>query len=195
MGPWYKGVRRGGRKYRAYKAARFIPPAPFETAVDTDELLRAIIEFLRIWREHSPSKVSTSWGTIYRDERFPSIHQASLGWVASLPDEGSAKIFADLASAFHGTAVRHQALLFEDAAEAHAVQEGLARQGFRPMSELAMAKVGLHVCIVNWEVEIRLAAQDATADDFWIYMNATQPITRSSLHEVEHLRIFCHQPS
>src|SRR5207249_4297840 len=94
----------------ACKAGRFIPPAPFETAVDTDELLRAILEFLRIWREQAPSRVSTAWGTIYRDERFPSIHQANLGWVASLPDEGSAKILADLASAFHGTAGRHAAV-------------------------------------------------------------------------------------
>src|SRR5207244_11511795 len=114
----------------------------------------------------APSRVSTAWGTIYRDERFPSIHQANLGWVASLPDEGSAKILADLASAFHGTAVRHQALLFEDAADANAGQADLARQGLRPMSELAMAKVGLPACIVNPEVEIRLASEDATGDDF-----------------------------
>jgi len=163
--------------------------------VDTDELLRAIIEFLRIWREQSPSKVSTSWGTIYRDERFPSIHQANLGWVASLPDEGSAKILADLASAFHGTAVRHQALLFEDAAEAHAVQESLARQGFRPMSELAMAKVGLPACIVNPEVEIRLAAQDATADDFRILKIATEAAMGYSPQVVDQLWGFWHERS
>src|SRR5437867_1997332 len=139
------------------RAARFIPRVPFETAVDTDELLRAVIEFLRVWREQAPSRVPTSWGTIYRDERFHAIHQANLGWVASLPKEGLSKILADLAEAFRGTAVRHQALLFEDAAEAYSVQEELAGQGFRPVSELAMAQGGPAACIGNPEDEIRPA--------------------------------------
>src|SRR2546426_8346900 len=166
MGPWYKGGRRGGRKYRAYKAARFIPPAPFERAVDTDELLRAIIEFLRIWREQAASRVPTSWGTIYRDERFAAIHQANLGWVASIPEEGSAKILADLDEAFRDSPVRHRSLLFEDAEKAYGVQEDMARQGFRPVADLAMAKVGLPACIVNPDVEIRRAEDGAGADDF-----------------------------
>src|SRR2546427_10149140 len=103
--------------------------------MDTDELLRAVVEFLRVWREQSPSRVSTSWGTIYRDDRFPLIHQANLGWVVSLPEEGPAKILADLAAAFRDTAVRHHALLFEDAARAYVVQQGLARQGIRTRRE------------------------------------------------------------
>lgn len=139
---------------------------PLRTPVDTDELLRAVVEFLRVWREQSPSRVSTSWGAVYRDERFPLIHQANLGWVVAVPEEGPAKILADLAAAFRETAVRHQALLFEDAAQAYGVQEDLARQGFRPMAELAMAKVGLPACIVNPEVEVRSAAVGAPADDF-----------------------------
>ena len=166
MGPWYKGVRRGGRKYPAFKAARFIPPAPFETVVDTDELCRAVVEFLRIWREQAASRVPTSWGTIYRDERFAAIHQANLGWVASIPEEGSAKILADLDEAFRDSPVRHRSLLFEDAEEAYGVQEDMARQGFRPVADLAMAKVGLPACIVNPDVEIRRAEEGAAADDF-----------------------------
>ena len=143
--------------------------------MDTDELLHAVVEFMRVWREQSPSRVSTSWGTIYRDDRFPLIHQANLGWVVSLPEEGPAKILADLAAAFRDTAVRHHSLLFEDAAQAYAVQEDLARQGFRPMAELAMAKVGLPACIVNPEVEVRSVAAGAQAtDDFRILKIATE---------------------
>src|SRR5256712_25974 len=148
------------------RARRFTPPAPFETVVDTDELCRAVVEFLRIWREQAASRVPTSWGTIYRDERFAAIHQANLGWVASIPEEGSAKILADLDEAFRDSPVRHRSLLFEDAEEAYGVQEDMARQGFRPVADLAMAKVGLPACIVNPDVEIRRAEEGAAADDF-----------------------------
>src|SRR3989441_359166 len=92
----------------------------------------------------------------------------------TLPEEGPAKILADLASTFRDTAVRHKALLFEDAAQAYAVQEDLARQAFRPIAELAMAKVGLPACIVNPEVEVRSAAVDAPADDFRMLKIATE---------------------
>ena len=33
--------------------------------VDTDELLRAVVEFLRVWREQAPSRVSTSGFTMH----------------------------------------------------------------------------------------------------------------------------------
>ncbi len=141
--------------------------------VDTDELLRAVVEFLRVWREQAPSRVSTSWGAIYRDERFSAIHQANLGWVASLPEGGSAQILADLDEAFRGSIVRHRSLLFEDAEKAYAVQEDMSGQGFRPVTDLAMAKVGLPACIVNPEVEIRPAAEGPAADDFRILKIAT----------------------
>ena len=178
-----------------HRAARFIPRAPFETAVDTDELLRAVIEFLRLWREQASSHVPTSWGTIYRDERFHTIHQANLGWVASLPKEGPSKILADLAAAFRGTAVRHQALLFEDAAEAYTVQEELAGQGFRPMSELAMAKVGLPACIVNPEVEIRPAVEGAPAEAFRLLKIATESASGYSREVVDQLWSLWHDRS
>lgn len=177
------------------KAARFIPPAPFETAVDTDELFRAVIEFLRIWREQAPTRVSTSWGTIYRDDRFPAIHHANLGWVTSLPDQGSAKILADLATAFRGTSVAHQSLLFEDPAEAYTVQDELVRQGFRPMAELAMAKVGLPACIVNPEVEIRAAEEDPGAADFRVLKIATEAAVGYRQEVVDQLWGFWHERS
>src|SRR6266545_1737720 len=62
-------------------------------------MLRAVIGFLRTWREQAPAKVRTSWGMIYRDDRFPLIHQANLGWVMTLPKEGPKTIIADLALA------------------------------------------------------------------------------------------------
>jgi len=142
--------------------------------VDTDEMLRAVIEFLRTWREQAPAKVRTSWGMIYRDDRFPLIHQANLGWVATLPKEGPKKIIGDLADTFRGSAVPHQAVLFEDAEEAFSVQEEFARLGFRPTAELAMAKVGLPDCIVNPELAVRPVADEPVEDDFRFVMTATE---------------------
>ena len=144
------------------------------TAVDTDELLRAIVEFLQIWREQAPENVRTSWGMIYRDDRFPLIHQANLGWVATLPEGGPKKIIDDLANAFRGTAVPHHALLFEDAETAFGIQEEFARLGFRPTADLALAKVGLPDCIVNPELEVRPAADEPAANDFRSVMMATE---------------------
>ena len=145
---------------------RFIPSAPLAHAMDTDEMLRAVIDFLRIWREQAPVKVRTTWGTIYRDDRFPLIHQANLGWVATPPEGGSKKIIEDLGEAFRGTAVPHQALLFEDAERAFALQEEFVRLGFRPTAELALAKVGLPDCIVNPDLEVRPAAEGSALNDF-----------------------------
>ena len=110
-------------------------------AVDTDEMLRAVIDFLRIWREQAPVKVRTTWGTIYRDDRFPLVHQANLGWVATPPEGGSKKIIEDLGEAFRGTAVPHQALLFEDAERAFALQEEFhARKGLALLRVVSLLK-------------------------------------------------------
>lgn len=155
-------------------AARFILAAPLKRSVDTDEMLRAVIEFLRIGRDQAPAKVRTSWGTIYRDDRFPRIHQANLGWVSVLPDEGPTKILEDLDQEFRGTAVPHRALVFEDAETAFEVQDEFVRLGFRPTAELALAKVGLPDCIVNPELEIRPAAEGTAEDDFRSVMMATE---------------------
>src|SRR4030081_2725327 len=122
-------------------------------------MLRAVIDFLRIWREQAPAKVPTAWGTIYRDDRFPLIHEANLGWVASPSEGGPKQISEDLGKAFRDTAIPHHALLYEDAEAAFAVQEEFVRLGFRPTAELALAKVGLPDCIVNPELEVRPAAE------------------------------------
>jgi GNAT superfamily N-acetyltransferase len=154
--------------------ARFIRPGPLARPVDTDEMLRAVIEFLRVWREEAPLKERTSWGTIYRDDRFPLIHEANLGWVATPPEDGPAKLVEDLAKAFGGTAVPHQAFLFEDAQEAFEVQEEFVRLGFRPTAELALAKVGLPDCIVNPELDVRAASSGKAADNFRSLMAAVE---------------------
>ena len=137
-------------------------------------MLRAVLEFLRSWRELAPTKVRNAWGTVYCDDRFPLIHQANLGWVSSFPEEGPETILADLRKAFRGTRVRHEALLFEEPDKAFAVQEEFVRLGFRPTAELALAKVGLPDCIVNSEVEMRPAIDDAAADRFRSVMMASE---------------------
>ena len=147
---------------------------PFARFVDTDEMLRAVIEFLRSWREQAPTKVPTSWGTIYRDDRFPLLHQANVGWVLDPPREGPKRIRDDLARAFRGSAVTHESLLFEDADRAFEAQDAFARLGFRSTAELALAKVGLPDCIVNPDLVVRPATDDAILEDFRSVMGATE---------------------
>jgi GNAT superfamily N-acetyltransferase len=137
-------------------------------------MLRAVTEFLRTGWEQAPAKIRTSWGTIYRDERFPLIHQANLGWVSVLPNEGPIKLLEDLDREFRDTAVPHRALVFEDAQTAFEVQEEFVRLGFRPTAELALAKVGLPDCIVNPELELRPAGDGTAEDDFGSVMRATE---------------------
>ncbi|HEY5538276.1 MAG TPA: GNAT family N-acetyltransferase [Thermoplasmata archaeon] len=141
--------------------------------MDTTEMLRAVVEFLRTAREQAPTKKRTPWGTIYRDDRFPLIHQANLGWVSHLPADGPTKILADLDEAFRGTAVSHRTLLFEDAERAFEVQDELVPLGFRPTADLALAKVGLPDCIVNPDLELR-PAEGRASDDFRTIMMVTE---------------------
>src|SRR3989442_2077545 len=63
------------------------------------------------------------------------------------------------------------------------------------MSELAMAKGGPPACIVNPEVEIRLAAEDATADDFRTLKIATEAAMGYSPQVVDQLWGFWHERS
>src|SRR5947199_22776 len=73
---------------RGGPCGRFIPYLPYLSTVDTDEMMRAVLEFLRTARELAPIKVQRPWGTVYRDDRFPLIHQANLAWVSAVPDAG-----------------------------------------------------------------------------------------------------------
>ena len=150
-------------------------------------MLRAVIEFLRTWRQQCPAEDRTSWGAIYRDDRFPLIHDANLGWVSTVPTGGPEVILEDLDDAFRGTAVRHRALLFEDAEEAFAVQEAFVRLGFRATAELALAKVGLPDCIVNPEVEVRPAEDGPAAKGFRAVTMATEAASGYSREVLDQL--------
>src|SRR5438309_11717121 len=75
---------------------RFIPWAPLAFAVDTDQMLHAAVDFLHLWREQAPSKVPMTWGTIYRDDRFPpSPRRTWGGWrvLRRTVRRGSARIW------------------------------------------------------------------------------------------------------
>jgi ribosomal protein S18 acetylase RimI-like enzyme len=150
-------------------------------------MLRAVLDFLRTWREQAPTKVPTSWGTIYRDDRFPLLHVANLGWVSEPPKEGPSEIREDMARAFRGSRVVHESLLFEDADRAFEAQDAFVRLGFRPTAELALAKVGLPDCIVNPDLVIRPAADDQVADDFRTVMGATEAGSGLSRDVIEQL--------
>ena len=150
-------------------------------------MLRAVLDFLRTWREQAPTKVPTSWGTIYRDDRFPLLHVANLGWVSEPPKEGPSEIREDMARAFRGSRVVHESLLFEDADRAFEAQDAFVRLGFRPTAELVLAKVGLPDCIVNPDLVIRLAADDQVADDFRTVMGATEAGSGLSRDVIEQL--------
>src|SRR5437870_13127479 len=54
---------------------RFILWAPLAHAVDTDEMLHAVVDFLHLWRELSPSMIATTWGSIYRDGVLPILYE------------------------------------------------------------------------------------------------------------------------
>jgi GNAT superfamily N-acetyltransferase len=154
-------------------------------------MLRAVVEFLRIWRDQAPKKQRTSWGTIYRDDRFPLIHQANVGWVASPAFRSPGEILGDLDESFRETEVRHRALLFEDAQEAFAVQEDFVRLGFRPSADLALAKVGLPDCIVNPDVEMRPISEGSAAEGFrsvTMAVKATFGYSPEVLEQLWHLR-------
>src|SRR5438132_13548177 len=110
---------------------RFIPWAPLAHAVDTDEMLHAVVDFLHLWREQAPSKVPTTWGTIYRDDRFLLIHEANLGWVATPPEDGPKKIIEDLGGAFRGRAIPHKALMFAGEEYVLSLQTEIVGLGFR----------------------------------------------------------------
>lgn len=177
----------------ASSVARFIRRPPLAHSVDTDEMLRAVVEFLRIAREQAPTKVPTSWGAVYRDDRFPLIHEANVGWVSAVPEGGAEAILRDLDEAFRGSAVRHRALLFEDAERAFTVQEEFVRLGFRPTAELALAKVGLPDCIVNPDVEVRAAVEGDAAEGFrtvTIATEATFGYSQEVLEQLWDLRLY-----
>ena len=134
--------------------------------MDTGELLRACLGFERTWSETGAAIRKTSYGATVRNDRFPRIYMANLAWVERMPPGGVDEILADLDLAFEGSTVRHRNVEFEDAQVAFENQEAFAARGFRPLSELAMARVGLPACITNPAVTIREVGTEAPDADY-----------------------------
>lgn len=134
--------------------------------MDTAELLRAALGFERTWAEAGAVVRRTPWGATIRNDRYPRVYMANLAWVERLPRGGVDEILAGLDAAFEGSAARHRNVVFEDAQVAFENQEAFAARGFRPVSELAMARVGLPACITNPSVSIREVGTDAPEADY-----------------------------
>ncbi len=134
--------------------------------MDTQDLLRAALDFQRSWVETGGEVRRTEYGAIVRDLRHPSIFSANLAWVVRAPRGGIEAILSDLEAAFEGTAVRHRNVIFEDAQAAFEAQEAFAAHGFRALGELTMARVGLPACITNPDLAVRSVGRDAPEDDY-----------------------------
>jgi GNAT superfamily N-acetyltransferase len=129
--------------------------ALFERTVDTDTLLGEVQTFQRIWMETGGEAMRRPWGRIVRNLRYPRIHMANAGWIDRVPEGGIEAVLRDLDEAFDGTAVRHRYVLFRDPQEAFEQQESFANEGFQPFADLAMARLGLPVCISNPDLEMK----------------------------------------
>lgn len=134
--------------------------------MDTQELLQAGLGFERTWAEAGATVRRTSYGATIRTDDFPRIYMANMAWVERVPQGGLDEILDDLDAAFEGSAVRHRNVEFEDAQVAFEHQEAFVERGFRPLSELAMARVGLPACITNPDVAIREVGTEAPEEDY-----------------------------
>lgn len=134
--------------------------------MDTRELLRATLDLKRTWTEVGAQVTRTAYGAIVRDLHYPLVHMANLALVARMPEGGIGEVLADLDRAFAGTAVRHRNVIFEDAQEAFESQEDFAARGFRPLGDLAMARLGLPACIANPDLALREVGVAAPEEDY-----------------------------
>lgn len=134
--------------------------------MDTQELLRAAIDFERTWMEAGAEVTRTAYGAVVRDPRYPLIHMANLARVGRLPTGGIEEILSDLDAAFEGTPVRHRNVLFEDARVAFDTQEAFVARGFRAMGDLTMARLGLPACITNPDLVVREVGAGASEEDY-----------------------------
>ncbi|MGQ0797242.1 MAG: GNAT family N-acetyltransferase [Methanobacteriota archaeon] len=133
--------------------------------MDTRDLFRALLGFWHDAIEAAVDVVRTPWGVITRADRYPTVHMANEAFVASPPEGGMARILADMDATYDGSDIRHRRVWFEDADAAFAAQEAFAAAGFRPLAELAMARLGQPSCIVNPDVEVRRVDARAAEED------------------------------
>lgn len=132
--------------------------------MDTNDLLRAALDFQRTWVETGGEVTRTAYGAIVRAPRYPLIHMANLAWVERLPG-GVEEVLADLDAAFEGTGVRHRNVIFGDAQAAFEHQETFAALGFQPLADLTMAQMGLPACIANPDLDLREVGAGAPEED------------------------------
>ena len=134
--------------------------------MDLQDLLRGALGFQRTWVESGARVTPTSYGAIVSDMRYPLVFMANLAWIERLPRGGIEEILESLDHAFGHTEVRHRNVIFEDAQLAFENQEAFAARGFRPLGDLAMARLGLPACIANPELGVREVGPDAAEDDY-----------------------------
>ncbi len=134
--------------------------------MDTKELLGVAVDFQRRWVESGAEVRPTPYGALVRAPGYPLIHMANLAWVARFPREGLDPILADVDAAFDGTDVQHRNVVFEDAQLAFENQEAFAARGFRPLSDLVMARVGLPACIANPDLAVKEVGVDAPEEPY-----------------------------
>jgi len=133
--------------------------------VDTNDLLRAALDFQRTWVETGADVTQTAYGAILRAPRYPRVYMANLAVVERLPPGGVEVVLADLDAAFEGTEVGHRNVVFEDAQVAFENQEAFAARGFRALGDLTMARLGLPACITNPDLAVREVVTGSAAGD------------------------------
>lgn len=153
--------------------------------MDTAELFRTLLGLQRTWMEAAVEVLRRPWGVITRSDRYPLIYMANMARVDVAPAGGPEEVLADMDDAFEGTPVRFRSIVFEDPQEAFGAQEAFAGWEFRPTAQLAMARVGLPVCVTNPDVELREVGQGAAEADF-------REITRT-IHEESGYRAEVHR--
>lgn len=133
--------------------------------MDLSELLRTALDFERTWVSTLSDVRTTPWGAIHRTPRYPLVFMGNLAWIRRLPDGGAEEVLAALDEGLEGTDVRFRHIVFEDAQEAFNQQASLSALGFRPEASLAMARLGMPVCITNPDVELREVGRGASEED------------------------------
>src|SRR3990170_3502910 len=147
-------------------ATTFIVPRRFAAAVRVRELHLAILDLIRGWTRIGGEREAVAWGEVLRNERYPLVHMANLAWADATPPGGPREILGALERAYLGTDVRHRHVLFADAMRAYEAQDAFGSLGFQPTAELALAKVGLPVCIANPDVDVREVGDGADEAEF-----------------------------
>jgi GNAT superfamily N-acetyltransferase len=116
--------------------------------------------------ETGGERIDRPWGSIVRNLRFPRIYMANAACVDRTPEDGVNVVLSELDEVFGDTKVRHRNLVFQDAQDAFQQQDFLAGKGFQPLSDLAMARLGLPRCITNPDLDLREVGPTESVDAY-----------------------------